>query len=724
MVSNRGTLVTNGYQGGEMTTEFRIQQLELGYEELWERVAQLEQQTPAQQRPTPAQQRPTPAPRPEPAEPIGVPTPGDRPAGRESRRQTGLNFEDLLGGRILALIGAVAVVLSGAFFLALAVSNGWIGEAARTLMAAASSGALLAFGMWLHERKDRTYAALSITGAALACLFLTVMVASVVYDLIPAFTGLALAMLVGACGTLLAVRWAAVPIGAIGIVGALLAPVLAGAPQTGTTLALLFVANLAAVGVLIWQRWDWLGFATFVVAGPQWVQWAFDSGSAAGSLLTLLAFGGLGVGAAIGFELRVPAARLRPSSAFLLALNAITLAGAGWLALTAHGDRALAESWLCFLAVAHLGVGIAGSRLERISEEIALLVLVIGVVLADIAFSLLLSGPAVAIGFAAASVTFAWLLRRQQEGELAETLVSIGLGGHLVLALGHMLAVDAPPAALTGEPLALTTAVLVLGVLVGALGTSARLVSERYGKWRLALDGLALAVGAYTAVLVFDGAMLVGVLALAAVVLAQLARRTGDELAEVASVSFLGAAMFHALALEAPPQALFYGVGSLTGAIVAVGACGVAALACAHQKVGDRTWQLMLLCGGAVSLLYLASVGVVTAFQPGGAETTVLDLPVRQQGQVLMSALWGVAGLCALLTGLRRDLREVRLAGLALLMLTVGKVFLYDLAALESVYRVLSFLALGALLLAASFAYQRLRPAPLPDLRETARALR
>ena len=76
--------------------------------------------------------------------------------------------------------------------------------------------------------------------------------------------------------------------------------------------------------------------------------------------MALLAFGALGVGAAIGFELRVPAARLRPSSAFLLTLNAITLAGAGWLALTGQGDRALAEAWLCFLAVAHLGVGIAG----------------------------------------------------------------------------------------------------------------------------------------------------------------------------------------------------------------------------------------------------------------------------------------------------------------------------------------------------------------------------
>jgi len=97
---------------------------------------------------------------------------------------------------------------------------------------------------------------------------------------------------------------------------------------------------------------------------------------------------------------------------------------------------------------------------------------------------------------------------------------------------------------------------------------------------------------------------------------------------------------------------------------------------------------------------------------------------VRQQGQVLVSALWGLVGLCALLAGLRRDLREVRIAGLALLLATVAKVFLYDLSTLGSVYRVLSFLALGALLLAASYAYQRLRPAAPADLREVSSALR
>jgi uncharacterized membrane protein len=55
---------------------------------------------------------------------------------------------------------------------------------------------------------------------------------------------------------------------------------------------------------------------------------------------------------------------------------------------------------------------------------------------------------------------------------------------------------------------------------------------------------------------------------------------------------------------------------------------------------------------------------------------------------------------------------------------TVTKVFLYDLASLTSLHRVASFIALGLLLLAGTFAWQRIRPRPLPDLRSMPDALR
>ena len=42
--------------------------------------------------------------------------------------------------------------------------------------------------------------------------------------------------------------------------------------------------------------------------------------------------------------------------------------------------------------------------------------------------------------------------------------------------------------------------------------------------------------------------------------------------------------------------------------------------------------------------------------------------------------------------------------------MTVGEVFLYDLASLESLYRVGSLIGLGLLLLCGAFAWQQVRP--------------
>jgi uncharacterized membrane protein len=65
-------------------------------------------------------------------------------------------------------------------------------------------------------------------------------------------------------------------------------------------------------------------------------------------------------------------------------------------------------------------------------------------------------------------------------------------------------------------------------------------------------------------------------------------------------------------------------------------------------------------------------------------------------------------GLAILSVGLRRGSRSLRLGGFAVLGLSLAKIFLYDLSNLSSVTRALSFLAVGTVLLIASFVYQRI----------------
>jgi uncharacterized membrane protein len=99
------------------------------------------------------------------------------------------DLEELLGGRVLAWVGGVAVVLGVVFFLVMAVRRGWIDEPTRVALAFLGSTALLVASLWLYERKGQTQAALAAAAAALASLHATVTVATVVYDLVPTAAG-------------------------------------------------------------------------------------------------------------------------------------------------------------------------------------------------------------------------------------------------------------------------------------------------------------------------------------------------------------------------------------------------------------------------------------------------------------------------------------------------------------------------------------------------------
>ena len=75
--------------------------------------------------------------------------------------------------------------------------------------------------------------------------------------------------------------------------------------------------------------------------------------------------------------------------------------------------------------------------------------------------------------------------------------------------------------------------------------------------------------------------------------------------------------------------------------------------------------------------------------------------------QMMLSATWGAyaAGLTAV--GIKRRYAPVRYLALVVFAVTVLKVFIVDFSQLDSVYRIVSSIALGLLLMGASYLYQR-----------------
>jgi uncharacterized membrane protein len=75
--------------------------------------------------------------------------------------------------------------------------------------------------------------------------------------------------------------------------------------------------------------------------------------------------------------------------------------------------------------------------------------------------------------------------------------------------------------------------------------------------------------------------------------------------------------------------------------------------------------------------------------------------------QLNLSLGWGIYGAVLIVAGLRRAYAPDRYIGIAVLAMTILKVFFYDLWELGGIYRVIGFIGFGVLLMAVSYLYQK-----------------
>jgi uncharacterized membrane protein len=347
------------------------------------------------------------------------------------------------------------------------------------------------------------------------------------------------------------------------------------------------------------------------------------------------------------------------------------------------GSAQLRHGGLATLTLVTLGVVAEGaSVLDATPRSAAFLVL---------AVSLLVAGLAYALRVGRAPL---------EPVTVVATLVSLGLSWDAIRTL-----LEAPARGL---------AMLALAGLYGAIGAvllrrpGARDLSTLY--W-----ALGLLVGAVAIEELLHGTFTVVGWSVTGVVVAWLSLRVQEPRLLVGGAATVVLALIHALVLEAPPTDLF-SVQPQPGAgapAVLVVAAAVAALAyCAEgqpgalRRGGKPSWWLagtLVVYGTSLSIVQLAESVSRAGLEAG-----------FQSGQTAVSAFWGLLGLGLLYAGLTRW-RSLRLAGLALFAVSLGKIFLYDLPALSSIERALSFLAVGAVLLLGAFFYQRLNAGKRSD---------
>jgi uncharacterized membrane protein len=113
---------------------------------------------------------------------------------------------------------------------------------------------------------------------------------------------------------------------------------------------------------------------------------------------------------------------------------------------------------------------------------------------------------------------------------------------------------------------------------------------------------------------------------------------------------------------------------------------------------------------GLLLIFWLINLEVTDFYSPGRYVEFSMERQLARD--LTMSVAWAIYALTLLVLGLARSLKGLRVVSLGFLVLTIAKVFLYDLSRLAGVHRVLSFVGLGASLIFVSLLYQRFVVAP------------
>ena len=119
----------------------------------------------------------------------------------------------------------------------------------------------------------------------------------------------------------------------------------------------------------------------------------------------------------------------------------------------------------------------------------------------------------------------------------------------------------------------------------------------------------------------------------------------------------------------------------------------------------DRTAPTLLYSLGALLTFLLLNIEIADYFSVG--PTLTFSFTGNFARDMTYSIAWALYAFALLLIGMRKHTRWVRYSGVALLVVTLAKLFLHDLSSLDKLYRIGAFIGVAIILIVASFVYQR-----------------
>lgn len=713
-------------------------------------------------------------------------TPG---GGKQASAAKPRDLESLIGGSVFSWAGIILVTFAVAFSLKYAFDKDWISPAVRVALGALAGAGLLVVGERLRRKGLRPYAYV-LSGGGVLILYLSIYAAYDFYKLLAQPVAFLLMTAVTAVAVLLSVRLNALPVAVLGLVGGFLTPVLLSTGQDNQVALFTYVSLLDAgvLAVAYFKRWRVLDFLSFAATTLMTLGWAakYYANSKLWTTLLFISLFFVVYSLLSFFHNILPRRRSRWFDVSLLASNATVYFGFCYWMWTEASYPDAAPATQAMLVALFFAALFYFAR-ERSPADRLLTYAYVGaaVTFLTAAVAIQLELQWVTIVWAVEGLMLTWAGLRSGEAAARRAAIVV-----FAVAVVHWLGFDAQQ--YTFDPLTLSEGhdhfvplfnarALSCLALVSALAGAAWLyrghagVDEVEGEGRVALSESerAAAVGLYTlaanglalTLLTLDlsdyfgrqkalseglareraeGARQFSLTALWSIWGAGLIAygvRRAQPVARYAGLILLVVATVKALAVDlmfydAVWHAPLFNHTFLAFALLVAGYAAAVRLYARGEMLGDDEHAVVpaLVVVANVIALVALSAEAVGYFESrriiGGDAGTQRDVELAKQ--LSLSVVWTLYGGGLLLVGRVRRSRLLRLMALALLGLTTLKVFFLDLSALDRAYRIVSFIVLGAILLAVSYLYQKSqqraaaeaaeeeRAAPAPDTSEAA----
>ena len=663
--------------------------------------------------------------------PTEKPATENRTASIPTNKQSNSETEFKLGGKVFTGVGVIAVLLGVGFFLRYAFENNLISQGARVFIGCIFGAILIGIGHYLRK-KYASYGT-SLIGAGLGMFYLSIYAAYSFYQLIDPFLAFVCLTMITAASVCLALWYDSKPLVGFSFAGAFIMPFLLPFSENMNTLFVyIIVVNAGALFIARYKVWPVLTIASLIGTSLIYVKWL--SGPYTDNLFTptivycTIIFLSYFTTSLLNFIYRdrnyqgVDAFLLYATPIAYFLLNLQIMKTQDSIALLAFVIGMFNFIMFCIIRFGFSHIG----DLRKFSEGI----LFMATIFIAGAVGLHFEGSTLTIMWTlqAAAMTYIGYILRSKINSLLGVGISV-LVGLKILFVGVTLP-EGAVAIFNGRGITLLL-VTIMYIAIWAMFHYEMLKSENDSYINkdegTASKNIAI-VGTLGTILLWINLEAYGFITdylsympllwiLFGIVVISVSFFIKEKLPRFLAYPVIITAfmvmIFDQWHIDPVNYPLFFNTRLLTAVVLAI-VCGVIVklmkMYSSQLAEGEKGMRLTFLLLGNLAFIWAGTLEILTYFnQQLIALPEQSSLTIENTKRVTLSIFWLLYALAGLGIGIFMRSVFARYFSICLFGITIFKIFLYDTANLSDVYRFVSFIVLGIILLIVGFSYYRFK---------------